>query len=101
MKLKRSIRMLMCCMAVAGMLAVNGLTAEAAAPCKHTFMQSAMNVFKEQGHNLTHHWSICGTQFKCPCGYEYWEDLYECNREVHTIKTIDGVRQCTGCDFKY
>lgn len=100
MKLKRSIRMLMCCMAVAGMLAVNGLTAEAATPCKHTFMQEIVGVTYDCYYDANYHYVVSGIHCTCPCGYECWKNL-ETERSAHTWPSIViGNKRCTVCGYE-
>lgn len=105
MKLKRSIKMLMCCMAVAGTLAVNGLTVEAVTPCKHTFMQEIVGVAYDSYHDANYHYTVYGTHCVCPCGYECWKNLYE-EKSFHSWEivedVVEGVKytRCSVCHFK-
>lgn len=106
MKLKRSIKLLMCCLAVMGIFSVNGLTTKAAA-CTHPIFRVSDNVAKETYHDAYRHYIIYGTQYSCPaCGYTYWEDLHTTKAD-HTwatkIEIINGkeaeIIYCTGCNF--
>lgn len=105
MNLKRSFRMLMCCLAVVGTLSADVLTTEAAM-CTHPYLQIAMNVYKEEYHDAYYHYIIYGTQYSCPCGYTYWKDLNK-QKSKHTfvtkIEELNGknveIVYCSGCGF--
>ena len=106
MKLKRGIKLLICCLAVMGLFSVNGLNTEAAA-CTHPIFRVSDNVIKETYHDAYSHYIIYGTQYFCPaCGYTYWEDLYR-TTAYHTwgrkIEVINGkeveIIYCTGCNY--
>lgn len=104
MKWKRSIKMLMCCLAVVGTLSANVLTAEAA-PCTHKFMQMVLDAEKYSYHDANYHYSVCGTHCVCPCGYECWKDLYEV-KSFHSWEIVEDKQQgtkftwCSVCHFK-
>ena len=104
MKLKRSIRMLMCCLAAVGTLTVNSLTAEAAM-CTHPYFQEIVDVEKYNYHDANYHYSVFGTHCVCPCGYEYWKNLQEV-KSFHTWEIVEdkqlGVKftWCRECHYK-
>lgn len=103
MKLKKSGKMLMCCMAVAGTLATNVLMAEALSSCTHPYFQVAMDVLKQERSDANYHFKLIGTHHVCPCGYEYWTDLYE-TKEKHVWDQYydkgHWYTYCTICKYK-
>lgn len=106
MKLKRGIKLLICCLATMSILSINGLITEAAL-CKHPIYQVAENVLKEKYHDEYRHYIVYGTQYTCSaCGYTYWENL-GVTRENHKFVTktevINGkpaeIIYCSECGF--
>ena len=95
----------MSCLLIIGVLSSNIISAEAAI-CKHPVLRVTDNVFKEEYHDAYYHYIIYGTEYYCPCGYTYWENLSKTRKE-HTWATkneiIDGknaeIIYCRECNY--
>lgn len=92
MKMKRRIGLLLCCLAVMGMISASVIPVQAAerAVCKHPHFMIVYDAVYRSFSRADGHYNEQGTEYICAdCRYTYWTNLHEVKMGDHEWKTIE------------